>query len=114
MCPCDAVVINELELKAADPLLLTKAIEALGGEVNDRANVVSGKTKTILFRPRNGYSGWARVEGGKVQTPDVYNDFINRVRREYSAQVIEDTGRRLKWNTKRVAPNRLTAARRFR
>jgi len=106
--PCDRIIYNRLELKLADRKKLIEALKAEGIQFNEYGRTVSFYDKQTGISGEIGKSDIRLDATGQRAT-----DFVNRIKRAYSTQVVKSTARTFKWNLKQVGPNRFVAQRRF-
>jgi hypothetical protein len=87
--PCDSIVLNGVEVGKMHPALLKKALEALGARG--------------VWQQENGYT-YFELDGascsiikGRMSVPEGKEHLADKVKRAYSAEVVQYTAKRYNW-----------------
>ena len=100
--PCDSIVYNTLELKAADRALLIAALKELGFTVADYP---------ILTAYRNELT--VNISNGQIRVRAGYESVVPEIRAAYSRQVVKSAAAKFGHALTQKAPNRFVLQRRF-
>ena len=102
--PCNQIILNNIEIKAVDLDLLTKALEIL---------IEQG------IAPRywdGGYQAKEQAEQiikrGFIRLPKGQEFLADKIKVEYSRQAIQATARKMNWRITQKSPQKLVATRR--
>ena len=105
--PCDEIILNKIEIRAANVEMLADAIAALP-EVDRQVLVRSANTMSMLrLAERIINSGFVFVPAGQEFLAD-------KVKQEYSRQAVQAAARKFNWRIQENprAKNKLTATKR--
>ena len=103
--PCDEIILNKIEIRAANVEMLADAIAALP-EVDRQVLVRSANTMSMLrIAERIINSGFVFVPAGQEFLAD-------KIKQEYSRQAIRYAARKFNWRLQEKPGNKMTAIKR--
>ena len=100
--PCDQIILNKVEIKAADAELLSRTLQSL---------IEQGVLRSVLARqPRL----WAEliIKQGFVNLPAGQEYLADKIKQEYSRQVVQAAARKFGWRVQQKAQQKLVVTRR--
>ena len=107
MPPCDSIVFNTLELKAADRALLIAALKELGFTIADTITA----DYPILTAYRNELT--VNISDGQIRVRAGYERVVPEIRSAYSRQVVKSAAVKFGHALTQKASNRFVLQRRF-
>lgn len=102
--PCNTIVLNNVELKAADRDLLKKAIEALGWRI-------LSESKSEIRLNAGGVS--VAIREGVMQVPQGQEALADRLKVSYSTEAVKTAANRFRWQLTRTGEQQFVVQRRF-
>ena len=102
--PCDQIILNKVEIKAANLTLLTAAIESLVAKVELRLVLLRVFSERELAEQI--------IKQGFIRLPAGQEYLADKIKQEYSRQVVQAAARKFGWRVQQKAQQKLVVTRR--
>jgi hypothetical protein len=103
--PCDEIILNTVEIKAANVEMLADAIAALPEA--DRQVLVKSANSMSMLRIAERI-----VNSGAIPVPAGQEFLADKIKQEYSRQAIQAAARKFNWRLQEKPGNKMTATKR--